>query len=380
MRHRLRGEVGKLGPRLAGTPFPSSFPVRRIEEAPGSTRPTVFADSCLSGRPPAGPRKGTPAIVTRRELTGRIALGAGLATLSPLARAAPAAPLSVDGDIAFAPPPPDIWSGHGTVARAGGVLHYAVLGAPTKAPPVVLLHKLGGWIADWRGVAPALAAERQVIAFDLPGHGQSTWLGDPPQVQGVLETAMLVQGALAQLQRQMGFERVHLAGTSLGGCVAAALAALCPQMVARLALPSCVLGKASSWEAVMTKEAGQGALFTPQGDPKPSPAALSKAAFHLDHAETIAAEQNTSRKIAGRWIRPHERGVALTDFTALLPRIEAPTLLLYGARDSYFLKFRESALALLREGHAIVLPDASGFPVQDQPEATGTALATFLRG
>ena len=316
-------------------------------------------------------------MVTRRTLNRLIGGACALASTGGFTTRAMANSAS---GIAFAPPPPDIWDSHGWVRRAGGQLHYATLGAPGDQPPVVLLHKLGGWVADWRGVAPALARDRMVIAIDLPGHGASTWDGAPPEVQSVHETAMLVRGALEELGRTMGFAKVHLAGTSLGGCVAVALAALCPQMVERLALPSCVLGSARTWDEVMEKEAGQAGMFTPEGDPLPSPAALSRAVFHLDDAPRIAAEQNTSRRIAGRWIRPQERGVALTDFPTLMRQVEAPTLLLYGERDSFFLIYREEAEAQLRDVRSVILPDASGFPVQDQPDATGAALAAFLAG
>lgn len=314
--------------------------------------------------------------MSRRKLSAMLGLGAGSAALGIVPR--PGGARADGGDIAFAPAPSDNWTSHGFIQRAGGRLHYATLGAASSEPPVVLLHKLGGWIADWRDVAPQLQQDRQVIVFDLPGHGASTWQGPPPQVQSVAETAMLVRGAIEELQRRLGFSRVHLAGTSLGGCIAVTLAALCPDLVSRLALPSCVLGPSKTWGQVREREAGQAAMFTPEGDPLPTPASLSKAVFHLDNAERIAAEQNTSRRLAGRWIRPQERGVAMTDFPALMERVEAPTLLLYGDRDTFFLPDRASAEGHLRDVRCVILPDASGFPVQDQPERTGKALAAFF--
>ncbi|MBT0669521.1 alpha/beta fold hydrolase [Novosphingobium profundi] len=319
--------------------------------------------------------------MSRRDMAGHaLSMGALVAGLGLAA-----SPRGARAQVEFAPDPDDIWTRHGTLARAGGVLHYALLDAKTdiaaKRAPVVLLHKLGGWVADWRGVAPLLAQDRPVIAIDLPGHGQSRWNGTPPAVQTVEETAMLVRGALLELGRTLGFGHVHVAGTSLGGCVAVALAALCPELVGKLALPSCVLGAGTSWEAILEKEAKQArdGQFSAEGDPLPTDAALSKAVFHLDHAREIAAEQNASRRVAGHWIRPQERGVALTDFTRLMPRITAPTLLLYGARDTYFLAYRDEALGHLRQGRSIVLPDVSGFPVQDSPVRTGEALAAFLQ-
>jgi pimeloyl-ACP methyl ester carboxylesterase len=268
------------------------------------------------------------------------------------------------------------WTATGTIPRAGGEIGYAMVGAKTDQPPLVLLHKLGGWIADWRDVATALSLRRRVIAFDLPGHGTSRWQGDPPQVQTVLETAALIHGALLD----MGLKRTDLAGTSLGGCVAVAMTAIAPERVRKLALPCCVLGPASTLDQVRQKEQAQAAMFTPDGLPLPVGPDIARQVFGLIDAERIGAEQNASRAQAGRWIRPHERGVAFTDFTALMPRVTAPTLLLYGARDTFFLKYRAGAEAAFPDVRTVVLPDASGFPVQDNPRETARELARFFDG
>ncbi|WP_170066006.1 alpha/beta fold hydrolase [Novosphingobium guangzhouense] len=301
-------------------------------------------------------------MIDRRGFAGSVALGAVLASTRASAMTG------------FITPPDTVWTGGGVVGRAGGRLRYVTLGDKGTAPPLVLLHKLGGWVADWRDVAPALAKGRQVIAFDLPGHGASHWLGTPPAVQTVVETAGLLLGAL----QEMGLAQVDLAGTSLGGCVAVAMAAIAPERVRRLALPSCVLGPASTQEQVAAKEAGQASMFTPDGDPLPVDAEVARGVFGLINAERIGAEQNASRKQAGRWIRPHERGVAYTDFVSLMRRVSAPTLLLYGERDGFFLKYQAGAEAAFRDVRSIVMSGVSGFPVQDNPVDTARAIDRFL--
>lgn len=305
-------------------------------------------------------------MMNRRDFTGALLASGALAASSASTPAA--------ARTGFATPPPGPWTGSGAIRRAGGALHYATLGTPGERPPLVLLHKLGGWIADWRGVAPALARDRQVIAFDLPGHGGSRWQGRPPAVQSVLETAALVLGALDEL----ALPAFDLAGTSLGGCVAVGMAAMALERVRRLALPSCLLGPASTREAVAAKEAAQAAMFTRAGDPLPIDASVSAGIFGLLDPERIGAEQNASRRLAGRWIRPCERGVAFTDFTALMARVEAPALLLYGDRDRFFLPNRAPAERALRRARTVILPDASGFAVQDNPLDVARELRRFL--
>lgn len=271
---------------------------------------------------------------------------------------------------------PGFWDAEGDVRRAGGVLHWRAAGKGDARPPLVLLHMLGGWSDDWREVARLLASDRRVIAFDLPGHGLSAWQGLPPEVQTVQETAALVAGAM----RELGLEQVDLAGMSLGGCVAVALAAAMPERVRRLVLPSCALGKGRGWADILAKEADQvrTGMFSAAGDPLPGGPDVLVKVFGMRDAARIAAEQNASRKRAGRWIRPHERGVALTDFSRLLARVAAPTLLIYGGKDTFFPGYRPGAEAALHDVRTVVLDQSSGFPVQDDPLPTAQAMRSFL--
>lgn len=84
-------------------------------------------------------------------------------------------------------------------------------------PPLVLIHGLGATRAIWRPQIERLTAEREVIALDLPGFGQSPQLGETP-------TPWALGAAVARLCREIGIERPHVAGNSLGGWVALELA------------------------------------------------------------------------------------------------------------------------------------------------------------
>jgi pimeloyl-ACP methyl ester carboxylesterase len=82
--------------------------------------------------------------------------------------------------------------------------------------PLLLLHGLGSCKEMWRPVLPLLAREREVVAVDLPGFGSS-----PPGPGTVDEMA----AAIADFAAGLGLERPHVAGNSMGGGVALALAA-----------------------------------------------------------------------------------------------------------------------------------------------------------
>ena len=85
-----------------------------------------------------------------------------------------------------------------------------------SGPPLVLVHGLGSCKEMWRPVVPLLAREREVIAVDLPGFGASP--PGPETVEGLAD-------AVAGFADELGLERPHVAGNSLGGGVALELAA-----------------------------------------------------------------------------------------------------------------------------------------------------------
>src|SRR3546814_3447649 len=70
----------------------------------------------------------------------------------------------------------------------------------------------------------------------------------------------------------------------------------------------------------------------------------------------IEAEQNASRAKADRWVRPSERGVALTDTAALLAQTSAPALLIYADRGYYTRRSEEHTSelqSLMRISYAV---------------------------
>lgn len=111
---------------------------------------------------------------------------------------------------------------------AGKRVRYLELGRPSGVP-VVFLHGFGADLNGWMFNQPALAEYRRTIALDLPGHGGSTkevGAGDIATLTGVIETALTA----------LGVEHMHLVGHSMGGALAARLAARRPGFVATLVL------------------------------------------------------------------------------------------------------------------------------------------------
>jgi pimeloyl-ACP methyl ester carboxylesterase len=267
------------------------------------------------------------------------------------------------------------WTGEIFVARAGGRIHSVEMGPQGAATgePLVLLHKLGGWVADWRAMAPYLAARRRVIAIDLPGHGESSMLGPPPYVQTVEETAAMVMATLDEL----GLDRVTLVGNSLGGITSVVMAAHWPDRVRKLVLISVSLNSAMSRSELQKADSQVRDQFGPNWEPLPRTAASLHRFGAMDPA--VLAENNSSRAKAGVWVRPSERGVALSAIPSYLPKIEAPTLLIYGDQGIYT-QWETVGRANLKSVTVDHVAGGGSFVHQAKPLETATIIDRFLAG
>ncbi|WP_375194329.1 alpha/beta fold hydrolase [Sphingobium sp.] len=263
------------------------------------------------------------------------------------------------------------WTGGGDIPRAGGVIRYRTLG-PSNGEPVLLLHKVGGWLADWRAVAPLLAARHRVIAMDLPGHGGSAMLGRPPHVQTVAESAALILASLSEL----GVNRFAVAGNSLGGIVGINLAARYPERVSRLILASVSLFAGQSREELDKVEADRDpAVWT--ADWRPKPRSMAQVSRFGTVNPVIEEEQNASRARADRWVRPSERGVALSNTEALLAKTTAPLLMIYADRG-YYTRYVETGRRARPDATIVQVAGAGSFVHQEKPEDTARAMVAFL--
>lgn len=118
-------------------------------------------------------------------------------------------------------------------ADVGGMkLHYHEAGEESGTP-VVLLHGGGPGASAWSNFGPSVerfSRYRRTIAPDQPGFGHS----DKPEIQGHFFT--FSADTLAALLDELGLEKVHLVGNSLGGGTAVRFALDRPDRVGRLAL------------------------------------------------------------------------------------------------------------------------------------------------
>jgi pimeloyl-ACP methyl ester carboxylesterase len=100
-----------------------------------------------------------------------------------------------------------------------------------EGPAILFIHGLSGSWPNWLEQLCPFAASNRVIAVDLPGFGHSPGSGGEISMEGY---ARLMAGLLAEL----GIARATIVGNSMGGLIAAEMAAAYPDLIERLVLVS----------------------------------------------------------------------------------------------------------------------------------------------
>jgi pyruvate dehydrogenase E2 component (dihydrolipoamide acetyltransferase) len=121
----------------------------------------------------------------------------------------------------------DAYPASRSVATGSG--RFNVLDAGEGAPAFLLIHGFGGSLESWSLLQNELAGERRVIAFDLPGHGDSS----VALADWSLEA---MSRAVIELMDAMELPSAHLVAHSLGGAIAILAAAGAPGRALSLTL------------------------------------------------------------------------------------------------------------------------------------------------
>ena len=105
-----------------------------------------------------------------------------------------------------------------------------------EGPTLLFLHGVGGNSASWLPQLKALGGRFRMVAWDMPGFGQSEMLNaEPPTLADFASVAR-------QLMDALGMDRSHVIGTSFGALTAVALTKSVPNRVQSLVLTCCVPG------------------------------------------------------------------------------------------------------------------------------------------
>jgi pimeloyl-ACP methyl ester carboxylesterase len=249
-----------------------------------------------------------------------------------------------------------------------------------QGEPLILLHSLGGSLVQWSPVIDRLAAEREVIAVDMPGFGES-----PELPEDVAPRAANLATAVLDFYDALGIEDTPaVAGISLGGWIAvecarqggvSAAVALCPAGFWKRSPAS------SDRRLARARRRGRGlrplvrlVMHTPRGRRR----ALGR---FIHHPERLSPGE--ARAIAQAYVT----APAYEDASALmragrvedLKGIKVPITLAWAEHDSLVRNRPLPDKALPKGVEQVVLPGCGHVPTWDDPDLVARVVLAGVR-
>ncbi len=218
-----------------------------------------------------------------------------------------------------------------------GRLHYHVAG---DGPPLLLLHGSGPGVSSWanfRGNLPTFAEHFTTYMLDMPGFGKSY----SPDVNPMIAAP----GAVLDFLDGLGLGPLPLIGNSMGGAIAARIAADQPERVSRLA----AIGGVGV--GLFSPSPPEGIKLLVEFVENPTRDRLVKWMESMVYDTGILTDEfvqmrwesandpRTAADIKKLYNRPMleamrtGRAFGAADQVAMLARIKAPTLLMWGRDD-----------------------------------------------
>ena len=227
-----------------------------------------------------------------------------------------------------------------TMVRSGrapvnGFQMYYEIHGTTKGRPLVSIH--GAW--GTANVFPTLAANRQLIAIELQGHGRSTDTDRPLTYEQEADD-------VAALLKHLGIEQADFFGESAGGVVAVMMAVRHPELVGRVACYA--------------------ADFTPlTGAFRSNLADAYPFQFYREGYERVAPDPTRWPELFAKVCGMQWKGFSQDE----LRSIKGPVLLAHGDHDSDIPVERALAISrLIPDAQLAVVPGAGHFVLSSNPE------------
>lgn len=237
------------------------------------------------------------------------------------------------------------------MVEAGG--HKTRLFDAGVGAPVVVLHGWGGRIESMAPTLTCLESAFRVLALDLPGFGES------PAPDGAWTTPDYA-AFVRDVVDDAGVERAHFLGHSYGAKTSLYLAATHEGVVDRLvAVGSSGLRTPPSPTARARRMASGVARFA--GRRLGAPGRVLRDRIHRRVASTDYRDAGV--------MRPTLVNVVNEDLSPLLPRVTAPTLLVWGSNDDTTpVAHARRMEQLIPDAGLVVFENAGHFAYLDEPE------------
>jgi pimeloyl-ACP methyl ester carboxylesterase len=283
---------------------------------------------------------------------------------------------------AAAPLPPkidlDSWDAHKkSVALPNGeTLAYVPWGDP-GGQPVVLIHGYTDNARDWVPLIPYLSPRFRLIVVDIRGHGAS---GKPECCYTRFDFAYDIKLLLDAL----GIQRADIVGHSLGSIIAQTFAEFWPERTERVVLVSSTAGPppdAPPRKPAFDYASAIRALKEPIDPDSEFMVAWWASPTKVDD-DFLKRQRRDAAAIPLRvWLAVLDQGLSGADLQKTLPRLTAPTLLIWGSKDPIMPEDERATLrAALPKAQVKVFDGLGHNPLWEDPPGVAAVINPFLSG
>jgi epoxide hydrolase 4 len=295
---------------------------------------------------------------------------------------------------------PPVSSGHFVQVQPGVRLHYAEAGDPSR-PLMLMLHGFPEFWGAWSGLMPRFSGDWHVVAPDLRGYN----LSDKPEGVESYRASRLIAD-VAGLVRALGHERCVLIAHDWGGAIAWSVAITHPDVVERLVILNAP--HPVPFARALARDADQIRASAYMNWLRRTGSESVLAADGFKRLERMLAggrgagwfDVATRERYRQAWAQPGALGAAVNWYRAspLHPatetepgasaldldpdrfRVEVPTLVIWGERDTALLPVLLDGLDRLVPVMRIVrLPEATHWLVHEQPGRIADEIEGFLQ-
>jgi pimeloyl-ACP methyl ester carboxylesterase len=270
-------------------------------------------------------------------------------------------------------------TGKVSVGTRGHELYYEVQGT---GEPVVLIHGLTLDLREWDAQVEALAERYQVIRYDVVGHGRSSGLSSA-LANGLVRD----WDYLRDLLDELGVDKAHVVGLSMGGEIAINFALQHPERVqtltpidARLGgynVPSELGNRFNSYINVSSTQGVQAALPLWTADPLFAPANANPEV--RAKLEQIVVQGHGALGAGAMFQWPNLQKIAGLSAIRRLNEIDHPTLVMIGELDLIDFQLQADILDRdIRNSSKLVVPNAGHMSDMEQPAFVNAALLDFF--
>lgn len=240
-------------------------------------------------------------------------------------------------------------------------IHYKARGSGEQ---VLLLHGWGASIESWGPVFDGLANSYHVVAIDFPGHGNSALPPGPWGVPEYTDCLLLIMDALS-------LQRPHIVAHSFGGRMTIRLANFHPDRVNKIILVDSagIRPPRPAKYYFKTAAAKTGKFLAKYGG------SIGKAIRSFIYSRIASKDYANAGPLRDTFVK-----VVNDDQTDILPHIQSPALLVWGADDQDTpLASAKIMQRLIPNASLVVLQNAGHFSYLDQPNKFNLIVRKFLR-